>query len=74
MVDSIELTPKFTQFLAKRTGHPLAAVGSGSQMLTQSDEPSIKKVITPPDWVGWLLVSVGSVLVLHSWGLKKPDS
>ncbi len=74
MVDSIELTPDFTQFLAERTGHPLASVGAATQTLTQSKEPSAKKVITPPDWIGWSLVSLGSVLVLHSWGMKKPSS
>jgi len=74
MVDSIELTPDFTQFLAKQTGHPLASVGTASQTLIQSDEPVVKKVIRPPDWVGWSLISLGSVLVLHSWGMKKPGS
>ncbi len=74
MVDSIELTPQFTEFLAERTGHPLASVNAASQVLTQSDEPMAKKVIRPPDWIGWSLISLGSVLVLHSWGMKKPGS
>jgi len=73
MVDSIELTPKFTQFLAERTGHPLASVGAATQTLTQSEESSAKKVITPPDWLGWSLVSLGSVLALHSCGMKRPS-
>ena len=74
MVDSFELTPDFTQFLAERTSHPLASVGTATQTLTQLEEPSVKKIITPPDWLGWSLVSLGSVLVLHSCGLKKPVS
>ena len=74
MVDSIELTPEFTQFLAERTGHPLASVTATTQTLTQSEEPSIKKTVRPPDWLGWSLVSLGSVLILHSWGMKKPGS
>ena len=74
MIDSIELTPNFTQYLAERTGHPLAAVSATGQTLTQSKDPAAKKSITPPDWIGWSLVSLGSVLVLHSWGLKKPGS
>ena len=74
MVDSIELTPDFTQFLAERTGHPLASVGTATQTLTQFEEPSAKKVIVPPDWLGWSLVSLGSVLVLHSCGMKRPVS
>ncbi len=72
MVDSIELTPNFTQFLAERTGHPLASVSAATQTLTQSNEPAIKKVIYPPDFIGWSLLSFGAVLVMHSWGMKKP--
>ena len=74
MVDSFELTPDFTQFLAERTGHPLASVSAATQTLTQSEEPPGKKVVYPPDWLGWSLISLGSVLVLHSWGMKKPGS
>ncbi len=74
MVDSIELTPQFTQFLAERTGHPLASVNAASGLLTPSEQPIAKKVIRPPDWIGWSLISLGSVLVLHSWAMKKPGS
>ncbi len=74
MVDSIELTPEFTQFLADRTGHPLASVSATTQTLTQSEKPLVKKTIRPPDWIGFSLISLGSVLILHSWGMKKPGS
>jgi hypothetical protein len=72
MIDTVELTPEFTQFLAERTGHPLAAVSATAQSLTQSDKPLIKKVVQPPEWLGWSLISFGSVLILHSFGMKKP--
>lgn len=74
MIDTIELTPQFTQFLAERTGHPLASVSAAGQALTQSDKPLVKKSIKPPDWTGWSLVSLGSVLVLHSLAMKKPGT
>jgi hypothetical protein len=74
LIESVDLTPDFTQFLAERTGHPLASVSAATQSLTQSDKPVVKKTIHPPDWTGWLLISVGAVLVLHSWGMKKPGS
>lgn len=74
MVDTFELTPDFTQFLAERTGHPLASVNATSQTLAQSDKPLVKKMIRPPDWLGWSLISLGSVLILHSWAMKKPGS
>jgi hypothetical protein len=72
MIDSVDFTPDFTQFLAERTGHPFASVNAASQSLTQSDKPLAKKTVRPPDWLGWSLISIGSVLVLHSWGMKKP--
>ena len=58
MIESIELTPEFTQFLAERTGHPLASVSAATQTLTQSDSPPVKKTIRPDDRLGWLLISV----------------
>jgi hypothetical protein len=70
-VESAELTPEFTQFLAERTGHPLASVNNAAQNFMQSDKPPAKKTVRPPDWLGWSLVSVGGVLVLHSWAMKK---
>jgi hypothetical protein len=72
LVESAELTPEFTQFLAERTGHPLASVSAATQSLTQSDKPLVKKTVRPPDWLGWSLISLGSVLILHSLGMKKP--
>ena len=72
MVDSIDLTAEFTQFLAERTGHPMASVSAATQTLTQSDQPLVKKSIRPPEWLGWGLISIGCVLVLHSWAMKKP--
>ncbi len=73
-VESFELTADFTQFLAERTGHPLAAVNNVAQGLSGSSTPPAKKVCYPPDWIGWSLISVGAVLALHSFGMKKPGS
>ena len=74
LVDTVDLTPEFTQFLAERTGHPLASVSAASQSLTQSDRPLVKRTIHPPERIGWALISIGAVLILHSWGMKKPGS
>lgn len=66
MIDRVEFTPTFTQFLMERSGHPLAAVTATAQTPVS---PMVKPV---PDWLGYLMLSVGSVLVLHSWGMPKP--
>jgi hypothetical protein len=71
LIDNVELTPEFTQFLAERTGHPLAAVGATTQALIPAEKPIVKKTVHPPDWLGFILLSAGAVLVLHSLGMKK---
>jgi hypothetical protein len=73
MIETVELSPECTQFLAERTGHPLAAVSATTQSLTQTEKPTVKKTVRPPDWIGWSLLSIGTVLVLHSWAMQKPS-
>jgi hypothetical protein len=31
-----------------------------------------RKVVEPPQWLGYALLSIGSVLVLHSLAMPKP--
>jgi protein-S-isoprenylcysteine O-methyltransferase Ste14 len=70
MVTSFVLTTEATRFLAERTQTAdrsmidLATdVGAGPQ-----------KVVRPPEWLGWCLMSIGSVLILHSLAMKKPGT
>ena len=72
LVDSMTLSPEVTMFLARQTGHPIAAVSSATQTLMPEQKPTIKKSIRPPEWLGWTLLSIGSVLILHSWAMPKP--
>ena len=32
-----------------------------------------RKVVQPPEWLCWCLISVGGVLVLHSLAMAKPE-
>jgi hypothetical protein len=73
MIETVELTPAFTRFLAERTGHPLAAVSATTQILAQSDKVGPKKTVCPDDWVGYSLLSAGIILVFHSWGMPRPS-
>lgn len=73
IVDSYELTPEFTQLLAKHTGHPLAAVNAASAAVTPSARPLASKTVKPPEFLGWVMLSVGAVLTLHSFGMKRPE-
>ena len=72
-VESFTLTPEFTMFLAKQTNHPIASLNAATESLAPSSGAVIaSKTLVPPEWIGWSLVSLGSVLILHSWAMKKP--
>jgi hypothetical protein len=69
MVESYTLTQEATRFLAERSqSSSTNAVFS----LTSDMGAGPQKVIQPPEWAGWCLLSVGSVLILHSLAMKKP--
>jgi len=74
VVDSFDLTAELTSMLTKQSNQPVASVATATQSLTQLDKPVLKKNVRPPDWVGWLLLSAGAVLILHSWAMKKPGA
>jgi hypothetical protein len=71
LIDSFDLTPDVTQFLAERSGQPVTTVGAITQSLTQSSAPVVRRNVRPPEWLGWALLSAGSVLILHSFTMKK---
>ena len=73
MVYSFTMTPECTQFVAEQTGHPLAAVNAATATASPTQTPIVKKTVEPPEWIGWALLSIGSVFVLHSMAMRKPD-
>lgn len=73
-VEAFELNAEFSQVLFKQAAPPLAAMNSASQTFGGGQAPVVKKVIRPPDWLGWSLMSFGAVLILHSWAMKKPGT
>src|SRR5262245_37017624 len=76
-VETFVLNERSSKFLAQRLGS-----GDGSQTLniTQAAQrffptsmaPSSSRSLSPPEWVGWALLSIGSVLVLHALAMQKP--
>jgi hypothetical protein len=36
--------------------------------------PTPRRTLRPPTWLGFALISIGAVLVLHSLAMKKPGS
>lgn len=70
MVSSYTLTHEATKFLAQRSQNSTAETTAFNLATDMGSLP--KKVINPPEWLGWCLMSVGSVLILHSLAMKKP--
>jgi len=75
LVDTFVLNERATQFLAQRIQqfkNKQLASASDTPTLMASQAPIHKHPLTPPPWIGWAFISVGSVLILHSLALKKP--
>jgi len=70
LVNSFVLNQPATDLYIKATAKN--QVESAAMMTATSAAPSLK-VVTPPEWIGWCLMSVGSVFVLHSLAMKRPD-
>jgi hypothetical protein len=75
LVDGFVLNERATQLLAQRMqamrGQPVASAGESTTLLA-SMPPGHTHRISPPKWLGWSLVSFGSVLILYSLALKRP--
>ena len=66
-VESYVLNAKSSQFLAERFSSTATADGT-----LASVGPAPLRTLRPPIWLGYALISVGAVLVLHSLAMKKP--
>lgn len=71
-VQTFVLNERTTQFLARRMQDTQLASAKKMPSLIAASAPIAKKPISPPRWLGYSLISIGSVLVLHSLAMKKP--
>jgi hypothetical protein len=70
VVQEFVLTEEATLFLAERLD-PSSSEGTMAS-LSSSVGMGQNKVIQPPEWMGWCLISVGAVLILHSLAMPRP--
>jgi len=69
VVREFVLTEDATRFLAER----MHSTGSeGALALSANLGTGPQKVLHPPEWLGWCLISIGSVLILHSLAMPRP--
>ena len=85
MVDSYLLSKPVTKFLAEKTGkaspQTLNAVSriessplSFFSFNRQSKTSILQKTVRPPAWLGLALISVGAILILHSFAMRAPGT
>jgi hypothetical protein len=74
-VSAYVLTPKTTQFIAERTGQASSGASGALSFFgaATGTNATPKKVLQPPEWLSWCLMSLGSVLILHSLAMRRPD-
>ena len=75
LVDSFVLNEETAALVEKQLKiTQVAATDSrAAAAVVQSTPGPNLRVIRPPKWVGWALISVGGVLILHSLAMKRPD-
>jgi hypothetical protein len=71
-VSAYVLNPEATRFLAEHTGQSNGATSSLFSA-TAGTGMGPRKVLQPPEWLSWCLMSVGAVLVLHSLAMPRPS-
>lgn len=69
VVESYVLNESATQFITQRM-RDSGVAGPGASLLAAVG-PASRRVIRPPEWLGWAVVSIGSVLILHSLALRR---
>jgi hypothetical protein len=76
VVEGFVLNERATQVLHQRLqqikGQQVASTSESATLLASAPPPGHQHTLNPPRWLGWSLVSVGSVLVLYSLALKRP--
>jgi hypothetical protein len=75
-VETFVLNERTTQLIAQRMQAwkqpQMASASSSLPTMLAASGPIANHRLQPPKWLGWALISVGSVLTLHSLSLKKP--
>lgn len=70
-IESVELKDQFAKFMAEKAGHPVVAVSTQAPLLSPLGTAAVNRAFNPPEWLGWMFASIGSVLILHSLAMPK---
>lgn len=73
VVDGVVLNDKLTARLASRMGPAERTATSLERFIPNFDPTVPRRTIRPPEWLGYALLSIGAVLILHSLAMPKPE-
>ncbi len=71
MVNSFVLNEKTAELIAKKL-KKADSVATAFVPSFQTAPPSTRREVKPPRWLGFMMISVGAVLVLHSLAMPRP--
>lgn len=71
LIDTVTLNDTTSQFIEKRIKKTEVAATNIFNIFP-TERPQAFRSFRPPRFIGWALLSVGGVLVLHSLAMKKP--
>lgn len=75
-VSAYVLTEKAAKVVAKGLGKDQTPADAGTRLQAfasaATTPAAARRTIQPPAWLGWALISIGGVLVLHSLAMNKP--
>ncbi|REK08965.1 MAG: hypothetical protein DWQ37_19060 [Planctomycetota bacterium] len=71
MVESYVLNEKASRFVSDRLTM-LASNNDSDGAFMPAAGPKPRHTLRPPVWLGYALISVGAVLVLHSLAMRRP--
>lgn len=75
LVKSYTLTEQSSQFIAKNLNlSEPAAPAPMVAFFNVAGTPQSKRQFSPPRWLGFSFISMGVVLVLQSFAMKKPGT
>ncbi|MEX0978318.1 MAG: hypothetical protein WDZ48_05685 [Pirellulales bacterium] len=70
-VESYVLNEKASHFLAERM-KLMSGDGTTDTALMPAAGPTPLRTVRPPIWLGYAVISIGAVLILHSLAMKRP--
>jgi hypothetical protein len=71
-VETYVLNERASKFLAERLGPMLADADNSASQFVAATGTVPRRTVKLPTWVGYAVISVGAVLVLHSLAMKRP--